>query len=154
MKHRLDVVIVGIKHERCIVGGMVFAVKTGCAVVAAAGGKGGGVEGAHRWLIERDECHVRMVGIFRAEVQAKIVGARHTKGEALSRLPEELIAQRCQCRLVESTADAQIADAQGDVIKDVLTRRHRMRQAYEVKMGPVDLERASLQDKERKSSQK
>src|SRR5437660_12123517 len=129
MKDRLDVVIVGIKHEGCIVGGMVFAVKTGCAVVAAAGGKGGGVEGAHRRLVERDERHVRMVGSSCAEVEAKIVGTRHTKGEALSRLPEEFIAQRCQCRLVESTADAQIADAQGDVIKDVLTKRHRTRQA-------------------------
>ena len=83
MKDRFDVVVVGVEDKGRVVGWVVFAVKPGCAVVAAAGEEGGGMEGAHRRLIEGDERYVRMVGSARAEGQAKIVATRHTKAEAL-----------------------------------------------------------------------
>src|SRR5438046_6528318 len=56
---RFDIVAVGIRHERGVVGGVVVGPEPGPAIVLPARGHGGGVERVHRRPVLRREGDVR-----------------------------------------------------------------------------------------------
>lgn len=91
MKDRLDVIVVGIKHKGCIVGGMVFAVKPRCAVVAASGGEGSGVERLHGGLIARDEGNMCVASGGGTYGKSEVIRAGDAKAKAVRGVTEQTI---------------------------------------------------------------
>src|SRR4051794_26604607 len=55
---RLDVVAVRVEDEGAVVSRVIVGAYAGGAIVLAAGGEGGGVEGVHRRAVGRGEGHV------------------------------------------------------------------------------------------------
>src|SRR3954462_14650543 len=58
----LDVVAVGVEHERGVVAGVVLGPLAGRAVVAVAGAGGGLMEGVDGSVVVRREGHVKVLG--------------------------------------------------------------------------------------------
>jgi hypothetical protein len=118
----LEVIAVGVNHEGGVIGGVVFDAEPGSAVIAAAGGKGGGVEGAHRGLVGGGEGDMDRAG-------GGAMGGDPEEGLAVGAVADALRfalvreahdpadAERCQRSVVEGERALQIRNGYADVVE-------------------------------------
>ena len=115
----LDVVAVGVEHEGRVVGGVVDRPRAGGAVVGAARGEAGGVEGVDRVVVggeegEVDAVHRRAAARHHPEAGlALLAEADHLRGG----LGDHLDPERRQRHLVEGAGAVEVVDLDEDVVE-------------------------------------
>ena len=138
----LDVVAVGVEDEGAVVAGVVDRARAGGAVVGAAGGEGGGVEGVDRASVLRTPKATwapLTTGRPREWIQKKgfgpMLGLVAEAGGRLGELHQQRDPERLQRRFVEGLAARVVADLDADVVE------HRQR-AYDRQMASSSRRRA------------
>ena len=124
MADRLDVVPVGIQHERAVVVGVVLRAQAGLAVAASAVREGGRVElpdGRARRRAERDvesgrRSHLRLPrGILEADVEGETFAGR-IPGRSVRDLAGDLLVrdetERCERSVVERLRAGEVVHAE------------------------------------------
>src|SRR5439155_13982442 len=110
-------VAVGIEYEGPVVGRVVLLAQPRRAVVAPAGGEGGGVEGVDRLAVVAGEGDVR-AGAERLALDdpERRLALRPESGRVLE-LHHDAVPERGQRQLVEAAARGVVLHVQGDVVE-------------------------------------
>src|SRR6185369_1539099 len=116
---RFDIIAVRIENEGAVIGRMILRPQARCAVVGAAGGHGGTMEGIDRGPVLGRKGHMQMAfQPFRSgDPEEGLAGGAEAHGLAFRHLLDDADAERCQRLLVESLGAAKIGDAETHVIE-------------------------------------
>src|SRR5688572_18298377 len=117
MKHRLDIVSIGIEEEGGVIAGMVVRPLSGKAIVAAAGGEAGPVEGVDGGSVRGLESEMVAAGELARRLRP--VGSRDEQfviPEMRLRASAKRDFQHLEYRIVEAAAGGEIGDHQLDMV--------------------------------------
>src|ERR1700726_4579332 len=130
--HRLDVVAIGIEHEGTVIMRMIVWAKSGLAVVACAGAKGGRMEGIDLRARARFESDMKPPAerAARADPELRPRLAPEPRMRVPARLlrrylDDQLEAERLERLFVEGKRAFEIADGKADVIEHGTFQRPR-----------------------------